>query len=163
MRRPNWNLQWKSMNKMFSSLEYLMLFVKNGTNRTNGDLMELKQFWCWWNMMVRKGFEPRELFALTLRRRRRTLIDGPTMLGWSVYVILYLWFCICVFVFVYEKTIWTKGVVRFSLEEKKEDFDRWTNHVGMVRLDPQSLLLAPSQRLKLIARSHTKRRRTDQK
>ena len=73
----------------------------------------------------------------------------------------YMCICICDFVFVYEKMIWTKGVVRFSLE-KKEDFDRWTNHVGMVRRDPQSLLLAPSQRLKLIARSHTKRR-TDQK
>ena len=51
-----------------------------------------------------------------------------------------------------------KGVVPFSLEEKKKKggFDRWTNHVGMVRPDLQSLLLPDpnSQRLKVIARSH---------
>ena len=34
-------------------------------------------------LCMRKRFGPRELFALALRRRRRTLIDGPTMLGWS--------------------------------------------------------------------------------
>ena len=49
-----------------------------------------------------------------------------------------------------------------ALRRRRGDFDRWTNHVGMVRPDHQSLLLDPSQVGNwYVARSHTQQKRTN--
>ena len=48
-----------------------------------------------------------------------------------------------------------------ALRRRRGDFDRWTNHVGMVRPDHQSLLLDPSQVGNwYVARSHSQQKRT---